>query len=113
MTALQRFNAPAACWETTAYDCDQILGREFSIVPGVGYLLHRPLPTPNSPPTARVSAPLQELLGAPLVLDGSVSHDADDDALFFGWQITSTPPGATETFDDPTISVPRLSVASH
>ncbi|OGR02889.1 MAG: hypothetical protein A2511_08540 [Deltaproteobacteria bacterium RIFOXYD12_FULL_50_9] len=47
---------------------------------------------------------------APVSLNGSASHDADNDALIFLWSIISKPEGSNATLSDPSIPVPSLAI---
>ncbi len=64
--------------------------------------------TVNSAPVADAGVDREVQIGEEAFLDGSASHDADDDPLGFDWSLTSVPPGSVAVLDEPQTRQPAL-----
>ena len=62
----------------------------------------------NSPPVAVALASGQSALGAPVLLDGSGSHDPDGDPLAFRWRIDAQPAASRAVLVDPAGARPQF-----
>lgn len=66
------------------------------------------LSTENSSPVAHAGADLTARIGLPVTLDGSLSTDADGDALSMSWTWLALPDGSKAVLEAPTSVTPRF-----
>jgi hypothetical protein len=64
--------------------------------------------TENSPPVAHAGFDQTTALGGTVVLDGSLSSDADSDPLTFSWTLASVPAGSAAVLSDATAVSPEF-----
>ena len=65
-------------------------------------------PVLNTAPVADAGPDQTVFVGNTVILDGSVSSDADGDPLTFSWTLISAPPGSTAVLTDPTAVIPSI-----
>ena len=66
--------------------------------------------TINSPPVADAGPDQTVFVTQTVLLDGTNSHDVDQDPLTFLWSFASVPSGSTATLSDPTSPTPDFTV---
>jgi hypothetical protein len=64
--------------------------------------------TENTAPVARAGSDRTVAVGGTVVLDGSNSSDAEDDALTFRWTLIDVPQGSTAVLSDSTSTAPEF-----
>lgn len=65
-------------------------------------------PAPNEPPVAVATAPVNNLVGEPVLLDGTASYDPDDDDLSYLWKIEKQPVGVADVLSDATSATAKF-----
>jgi len=64
--------------------------------------------TGNTAPVANAGPDQTVAVNASVILDGSASHDADKNALFYQWSLTGKPAGSAATLANATTAMPNF-----
>ncbi len=106
--SIQALDSDTARWLTTAYVEGLPAGLEFPILRDLGYVVGMRQALTLSSPVAEAGPDRSVVVGATVLLDGSGSHDADNDLLNFEWKLSQRPQGSNAVLSDAHVENPSF-----